>query len=126
MAVLDGDAVVLMASPRVAALLERNEPLHGLRAGAVFECANARLPGGCGRTVHCSGCALRRTVTDTFTTGRSHLRVPAYLRRRRNEGAVTVSLLITTEKVGGVVLLRIDHVGPEGPAPSTGPAPAAS
>ena len=110
----------------MAALLARNEPLRGLRAGDVFECANARLPGGCGRTIHCSGCTLRRTVTDTFTTGRSHVRVPAYLRRRRDEDAGAVSLLITTEKVGGVVLLRVDHVGPDGPVPSTGPDPAAS
>ncbi len=125
-AVLDGDAIVLMTSPSVGALLDRGEPLHGLRAGDVFECANAQLPGGCGRTIHCSGCTLRQTVTDTFATGRSHVRVPAYLRRGRNGDAGVVSLLTTTEKVGGAVLLRIDRLGSGEAATSTEAAPPAS
>jgi hypothetical protein len=114
--VMDADAAVLMVNAPAAGILDRGKPLRGLRAGDVFECANAQLPGGCGRTIHCSGCTLRRTVTDTFATGRSHLRVPASLRRGRNGDGDAVALRITTEKVGGVVLVRIDHVGPA-PAP---------
>ncbi len=110
--VVGADAAVLMASASADKVLARGRPLPGLRMGDVFECANAQLPGGCGRTIHCSGCTLRRTVTDTFATGRSHLRVPASLRRGRNGEGDAVDLRITTEKAGGVVLLRVDHVGP--------------
>jgi len=117
-AVVDSDAAVLMASSAAEAALDRGQPLTGLRAGDVFECRNALLPGGCGRTVHCSGCTLRQTVTDTFATGRSHVRVPAYLRRGRNGGEEVVALLVTTEKAGGMVLLRIDRLDYESAPPA--------
>jgi len=74
--------------------------------GEVFGCRYAHLPGGCGQTFHCSGCAIRIAVTDTMKTGRCHLRVPAYL----NEEDRTLSLRISTENVGGAVLLRIDRM----------------
>lgn len=77
--------------------------------GEVFDCVYARLPGGCGRTVHCSGCALRLTVLDTFQTGRPHKAVPAMLKVEAAGKERDVAFLITTEKVGGRVLLRIDR-----------------
>ena len=79
--------------------------------GEVFECAYARLPEGCGRTVHCSGCAIRRTVYETFESGESRIDVPATLRSGDAEHGQDIAMRISTEKMGEVVLLRIEMVG---------------
>jgi PAS domain-containing protein len=84
--------------------------IKGTKRGEVFECAYARLPEGCGKTEHCSGCAIRRTVGYTLESGKSSLRVPATLRCEGIEGEEGTRFLISTEKVGDVVLLRIDDV----------------
>lgn len=77
--------------------------------GNVFECAHARLPEGCGRTLHCSGCAIRRSVMKTHTTGEPQLRVPATLKRGLPGENLSLSLLITTVKAGDSVMLRIEQ-----------------
>ena len=112
--VADIDGVVQVANKHLLELVGKGLPqVRGQRGGDVFECAYAHLPEGCGRTVHCSGCAIRRAVTETFITGKSLHKVPAYL----NRGVVTqflqLGLLISTEKAWGMVLLRIDHIGPQ-------------
>ncbi len=114
--VVDSDMVVKMANKPVLALLGKNfSQVRGQRGGDVFECAYARLPEGCGRTVHCSGCAIRRAVTETFTTGRSLHRVLAYLNRDAVTQFLQLGMLISTEKVWDMVLLRIDYIGPQPP-----------
>jgi len=111
--VTDGDVVVQMANKPLQTLLgKRRSPVKGQRGGDVFECAYASLPEGCGKTVHCSGCAIRRAVTETFTTGKSLRNVPAYLNRDMVTQFQQLSLVISTEKAWGMVLLRIDHIGP--------------
>jgi len=111
--VADSDVTVKMANKPLLTLLGKNlRQIKGRRGGDVFECANACLPGGCGKTVHCSGCAIRRAVTETFTTGKSLRNVQAYLNRDTVTQFLQLGLIISTEKVWGVVLLRIDHIGP--------------
>jgi PAS domain-containing protein len=112
--VVDGDVVVTMANKPVLALLGKNfSQVRGQRGGDVFECAYARLEGGCGRTVHCSGCAIRRAVTETFTTGRSLRGVLAYLNRDAVTQFLQLGMVISTEKAWGMVLLRVDYIGPQ-------------
>lgn len=72
--------------------------------GEVVECENSRLPGGCGKTVHCSGCVLRRTVTDTYNTGRQSSMVPAKLTTERGD----VSYMVSAMKVGDCVVVKLD------------------
>ena len=99
---------------RVTAANERLRDMVGNRTlnmiysppGEVFECSYAFLPEGCGETIHCSGCAIRRAIFETFETGQLLVRVPAVLHREDKE----VGLHITTELVGDVVLLRVDSV----------------
>jgi len=79
-------------------------------SGIVFECAYARLPEGCGSTVHCSGCAIRRSVYETYETGESRINVPATLACDPNNPSQDVVMMISTEKMGDVVLLRIDKI----------------
>lgn len=112
---MDDDVQVTDANPAALAMLGRTEAtVLGRLGGEVFECVNSRLPGGCGRSVHCSGCTLRRTVTSTWETGRTCSRVPATLEVTRGDEPERIALLITTAKVGNRVLLRIDPPGEDG------------
>ena len=112
--VADSDVVVKLANKPLLSLLGKSlSEVKGQRGGDVFECAYARLPGGCGKTVHCSGCAIRRAVTETFITGKSLQGVSAYVNRDMVTQSLQLGLLISTEKVWGMVLLRIDHIGPQ-------------
>ncbi len=108
------DAVVNAETANKAArkILQKELPeIAGFPGGAVFECAYSKLPEGCGKTIHCSGCAIRNTVMDTFQTGNSHLEIQAPLTQGTPDKNQEVNLLISTEKVSDVVLLRIDKVG---------------
>jgi hypothetical protein len=80
------------------------------RGGNVFECSHARLPEGCGGTVHCSGCAIRRSVERTYETGEPQIRVPAVLKREGPGSVSDVALIITTVKSGEVVLLQVEDL----------------
>ena len=108
--VVNEDSVVEMANTSACAMLGKTcDVIEQQLGGVVFECAYSRLPDGCGKTVHCSGCTIRRAVRETFTTGVSRVRVPAYLSRRL-VGPNEIALFITTEKVGNYVLLRVDDM----------------
>jgi len=109
--VVDDDVNVKTANRQARELLQKELPaIEGYKGGDVFECDYSRLPEGCGKTVHCSACAIRGTVTDTFKTGMTHVSVPACLHRIAGEENQEISLLISTELVNGVVFLRVDRV----------------
>jgi len=106
---VDSDVKIIGANNSACELLGKDiTDMEGCRGGDVFECEYARLPRGCGNTIHCSGCAVRRTVTDTHLTGKLHRRVPAYLNMKKLKETHRFDLFITTEKVDDAVLLRID------------------
>ena len=107
--VVDGDAVVQGANKLGYEYLnKRPEEVKHKLGGNVFDCAYAQLPEGCGRTIHCSGCAIRRSVYHTYETGESLIEVPATLRYGDPTAPGAIAMLISTEKMGNVVLLRID------------------
>jgi hypothetical protein len=109
--VVDPTGALQTANKQARTLLQKELPdIEGLQAGDVFECAYAIQPEGCGNTIHCSGCTIRMTVMETFRTGQSCLKVPAYLNRQMSDGVERVHFLISTEKVADLVLLRIDAV----------------
>ncbi|MEW6720105.1 MAG: hypothetical protein AB1346_06625 [Thermodesulfobacteriota bacterium] len=84
--------------------------IEGRRGGEAIECINSRLPGGCGKTVHCRTCAIRATVTDTHRTSKSHYRVRACADRVTPDGIREIRFLISTEKMGDLVLLRVEDI----------------
>ncbi len=86
--------------------------IQGAKGGDVFECQYALLPEGCGQTIHCSGCAIRRTVMDTMETGNTHRKVPAYLNQQSDGGSRRTEFLISTEKKGGIVFLQVEKTKP--------------
>jgi len=109
--VVNSDGIVQTANKQAKSFLQKElAQIEGYRGGEVFQCAYARLPEGCGNTVHCSGCTIRRAVMETYQTGKSQHKRPAYLNRGTPESHRKMELLISTEKVNEVVLLRIDRV----------------
>ena len=77
-------------------------------AGEVFECTHARPPEECGETVHCKSCTIRKSVLVTATTGKPFIKIPAHLDLDADTGQKSVRFLISTERIGMVVLLRIE------------------
>ena len=108
---VDDDVRILLASEMARKLLGKVKgAFEGHHGGDVIECANARLPGGCGKTLHCKGCAIRNSVQETYATGESHEKVLAHANVVGTDGPIRTRFLISTEKVGQFVLLRIDEV----------------
>ncbi len=104
---LDADGVILAASEQALELLDRDQDaVCGHLAGDVVECEKARLPGGCGRTIHCQGCTIRRAVVETQQTGQPVLSRPATVTVSRDDSP-DWHLTISTVKRDGMVLLRI-------------------
>lgn len=90
--------------------------IHQQKGGDVFDCEFARLPDGCGETIHCSGCTIRNTVMATLETGEAQRNVPATLNKHSEVGSKRFDLLISTEQQGGVVFLTILEIGEYVPA----------
>ena len=83
----------------------------GSSIGKVFECEYAQLPEGCGETVHCSGCAIRTAVTETFTSGNPVIRMGATLKDLKPGEPKKIHYYISTRKIGDAVLLQIEEAG---------------
>jgi hypothetical protein len=110
--IVDGDGTVTTANEQARTVLQKDlSEIEGYKGGDVFECSHAKLPEGCGQTIHCSGCTIRKAVTYTSQTGQSCQSVPAVLNRDTVDGVTEARFLISTQKVRDVVLLRIDAAG---------------
>lgn len=81
---------------------------ESLYLGRVFDCLHSRSSEGCGRSIHCSGCTIRRSITKTFDTGETQMSVPATLSRSSPDRLSDVVLAVTTIKLGALVLLRLE------------------
>jgi PAS domain-containing protein len=78
--VITPDAKVVAANAAFAALAGRApSELEGWLIGEATGCARAKLPGGCGRTLHCHACTVRRMVAEVGRTRLARWRVPAYV-----------------------------------------------
>lgn len=109
--VVESSGIIRTANHKARTLVQKDlSEIEGYKGGEVFSCQYARLPEGCGNTMHCSGCTIRRTVMETFQTGKSLLRMPATLKPQEYEESQEIRFYISTEKVSDVVLLRVDAV----------------
>ncbi len=108
---MEENAGVLSANGLARQLLGKTLPeIRNQPGGNVIECVHAHEPGGCGGTIHCKSCAIRRTVKDTYASGTCHVKIPAYQDIRTPAAVKQVRFLISTEKVGTYVMLRIDDM----------------
>jgi hypothetical protein len=102
------EGVVKTANQKACTMLGKDlSRIEENLGGDVFECAYALLPGGCGGTYHCTGCVIRRSVMDTFATGKPAHRIPATLKQHTTDNPQALKFLISTEKFSEYVILKI-------------------
>ncbi len=90
--VLDEDTRVITMNQQLADLIGVNrKSVVGLRGGEAFACVRSRLPEGCGGTVHCRECGVRRTVEQVARTGQVHEQVSAYVDTDRGRVSLRIS-----------------------------------
>jgi PAS domain-containing protein len=110
--VVDQDVRVRGANRAAREVLGKSlDDVRGRLGGEAIECVHAGEPGGCGRSLHCKGCVIRSMVTDTFVNGTDHDQVPTTQEVVPAQASQPVQLSVSTEKFGGLVLLRIERRG---------------
>lgn len=108
---IDGDQVVVAMNAKACEATGKRSVVTGKQlVGQVFDCIHSRFPEGCGRTIHCSGCAIRRSIVTTFDTGEPQVRIPATLNIDSLDRLSEAVLTITTLKRDGVILLRVEKI----------------
>jgi hypothetical protein len=108
---IEPEPIVITANKQACEILGKDlSEIRGHKGGDVIECAYAKLPGGCGNQQHCKSCTIRITALETFATGKSFLNVPAYPDIQQFSKIKKMEILISTEKVGDLVVLRIDSI----------------
>ncbi|MDO9307635.1 MAG: putative zinc-binding protein [Deltaproteobacteria bacterium] len=101
---------VVTANRRALELFGKNlHEVEGLRGGQVFDCIHAFTEEGCGKDSNCEGCRIRDGIIDTFATGKPHNGVSTSLQIKKANGTVKYDLQVSTEKIGDLALVRIEH-----------------
>lgn len=107
--VVNGDNAIRGANTLACKAVSKDLPhILNRRGGDVFECAYARLPEGCGRTIHCSGCTIRKAILDTLSTGQPLSRISVEVLQNVEGKDRRVKLEISTQRLANCVLLQID------------------
>lgn len=105
--IVDGNGRIAAINGSAAAMLGRaGDRVRGLLGGEAMECAYARLPQGCGNTVHCLTCTIRKAVEATAA-----LRHPGRKSRvTLNRDGVLTEMLIETSWHEGMVRIVVEEV----------------
>jgi PAS domain-containing protein len=101
----------VVAANAAFAALTGHEPvdLEGWLTGDALACERSRLPGGCGGTMHCRECTIRRMVAEVGRTRLARWRVPAYVTTAA--GRVEICVTIRPEGPDRVVVVLEDVAG---------------
>ena len=112
--VVDEEGKINTANKLACSTLNKDiSKIENQLGGDVMQCAYARLPGGCGQTIHCNGCTIRTTVMKTFERGIGTNKVKAYQDIETEQGTQRMMILISTKKIKDIVLLKIDKMEPQ-------------
>ena len=106
------DSRIVAVNERAATFVRRpRRSVRGFLGGEALECANARLPEGCGETVHCQRCSIRRAVMDTRLSGHAHHRVETSFDRVDGHRRFWISTELLVPPGGGdtVVVLTVEE-----------------
>ncbi len=105
--VVDEAGRVLGANQKVAALFGRERvEFRGILPGQAFACAWSRLPEGCGGTMHCRECTIRKAVARVHETGEAMRGVRAWLPSA--EGCVEVRVSVEVE--AALVTVKVERL----------------
>ena len=109
--VVDSDVKIQTANQTALTHLQKSlSQIKDQLGGDIIECANAALPGGCGKTEKCASCGIRTSVNQTYSTGKPLNDVKFFQYIKGPEGIKRVTLTLSTKKVGNSVVLRIDGI----------------
>jgi PAS domain-containing protein len=95
-AVMDGRGRVLGANREHGALAGGTEAEEGGAACRAFACAWSRRPEGCGATVHCRECTIRRVVRRVQETGEPVVGARAWL--QTGDGLLDLRISVSRER----------------------------
>ncbi len=98
MMLVDRERRILKINGHVYRMMQRSpEEMIGLRGGEALRCLHSMdHPDGCGFGPHCRECIVRRTVMDTFETGRDHQRIEASLPLMFGDESSVRNFLVST------------------------------
>ncbi len=82
----------------------------GALTGPAISCYNAGLPGGCGLSEHCPGCALRQKLAATHADGQPRFGQISEHDIVRDGRSRTVRFRFSTHKAGDLVMLLLEEV----------------
>ncbi len=104
---MNGDGALVAVNQKFATLLGRDRAqLRGLLRGEAMACVYSLLPEGCGKTVHCRECTVRRAVETVTKTGKPLQRIPAYLDTKDGR----VNLRISVKARDGLVRVVVEEM----------------
>lgn len=103
--IVNQDARIVALNQMAASRVGKSEQeVFGLLAGEVIECQYARLPGGCGKTVHCETCTLRIVINQTVKTRKTVKHAPIKVRQKDRE----INMMISVDHIDGLVRIVVD------------------
>jgi PAS domain-containing protein len=71
--IVDSQRRITAANQAALNMIEKPiERILGVLGGEALECRYSRLPGGCGKTIHCETCTIRNLVSKTLEQRVSH------------------------------------------------------
>jgi PAS domain-containing protein len=104
---VNGDGAVVAVNQKLAGFLGRDRAeLRGLLGGEAMACVHSRLPEGCGKTVHCRECTVRRAVESVARSGKPLENVPSYLDTKDGR----VNLRISVKAKDGLVRVLVEEM----------------
>ncbi len=104
---VNGDGAIVAVNQKLAALFGREKAeMRGLLGGEAFACVHSLLPEGCGKTIHCRECTVRRAVESVVKTGKPLERIPSYLDTKDGR----VNLRISVRAKDGLVRVVVEEL----------------
>lgn len=82
-----------------------SDEISGFLGGEVMECQYARLPEGCGNTVHCESCTIRRAIMSVMENGQSQDHKNVKLKQDDKE----IKMIISVKKIDDVVQMIVEE-----------------
>ena len=110
---LNGDGRIVASNEGSNKILNNGDRgVVGLLGGEAMECVYARLPEGCGKTLHCAACTIRIVTEGVIRTGESVEDVPASLCQEEKE----IQFLVSAYRLGSLaqVIIKNSDVSGDG------------
>ncbi len=107
--VFDSDVTIIAANKKALVIHPYATPVPGRTTpGEMVQCAYAKLPEGCGNTIHCYGCAVRNAIEKTMETGAGVNRLPTYKKVFIDDDIVDKKIYMTVQQSHELIYVIIE------------------